>query len=120
MRTMDFIIEYWYIIFAFAALLTVVVVQACHFGNLPTTEQVAAAKEWLLGVVIEAEKELGGGTGALKLRRVYDLFVARFPWLAKVVPFYVFAGWVDEALVVMREMLEQNKAVKRYVGIGEE
>ena len=117
---MEFIIENWYIIVAMAAVCGSIGAAVWHFRKLPTAEQIQSVKEWLLGVVTDAERDLGGGTGALKLRRVYDLFVARFPWLAKVVPFSVFKVWVDEALVVMREMLAQNKAVKSYVGIEEE
>ncbi len=68
--------------------------------------------------VTEAEKDLGGGTGKLKLRQVYDLFVTRFPWLAKIVSFELFSGMVDDALEEMREMLAQNKAVKELVEGG--
>jgi hypothetical protein len=74
-----------------------------------------AIREWLLMAVTEAEKELGDGTGQLKLRYVYDLFVTRFPWAAKVVSFSTFSALVDEALVEMREMLDKNAAVKMYV-----
>ena len=70
---------------------------------------------WLLWAVTEAEKELGGGTGKLKLRQVYDLFVTRFPWLARIVPFDLFSDMVDDALDEMREMLKNNQAVKIHV-----
>ncbi|MFR6482019.1 MAG: hypothetical protein ACLUPD_10785 [Anaerotignum faecicola] len=46
-------------------------------------EQREKVKEWLLLAVTEAEKELGSGTGQLKLRYVYDLFLRRFPAVAK-------------------------------------
>lgn len=72
-------------------------------------------REWLLYAVTEAERELGGGTGKLKLRQVYDLFVTRFPWLAKIVSFETFSGLVDDALDEMREMLKNNNAVKELV-----
>lgn len=70
---------------------------------------------WLLWAVTEAEKDLGGGTGKLKLRQVYDLFVTRFPWLAKLVSFELFSDMVDDALEEMREMLDTNQAVKAFV-----
>ena len=117
---MDFIVNYWFQIVILLALIAFVGVVVWRFLMLPRAEQIEAVKEWLLGVVTDAERDLGGGTGALKLRRVYDLFVARFPWLAKVVPFSVFKVWVDEALVVMHEMLAQNEKVNSYVhGKGE-
>ena len=72
--------------------------------------------EWLKYAVTEAEKQLGEKTGQLKLRQVYDWFVAKFPVLAAVVPFRVFSAWVDAALETMRKRLEDNRNVANYVG----
>ena len=91
---------------------------ACLFVSLakvPGREQLDKVREWLLWAVTEAEKELGDGTGKLKLRQVYDLFVVRFPWMAKAVSFELFSDLVDDALDEMREMLRSNKAVKALV-----
>ena len=63
---------------------------------------------------------LGSGTGQLKLRMVYDMFVQRFPWLARLISFEKFAGLVDEALVEMRNMLAKNAAVRNALGVWEE
>ena len=112
---MEFLANNWYIILAFATLVVVFGIYVARFLKMPTKEQMDAVREWLLMAVTEAEKELGGGTGKLKLRYVYDLFVVRFSWLAKVIPFSTFSELVDEALIEMREMLEQNVAVKVYV-----
>ena len=105
---MDFIMENWPLLVAAAAIVGAAV-------GLPTEKQLAKVKEWLLWAVTEAEKDLGGGTGKLKLRQVYDLFVQRFPWLAKAVSFELFSSLVDEALEEMREMLDNNQAVKAFV-----
>ena len=112
---MDFIFNYWYIILAFVAIGFAGGVAVYRFAKLPTDEQISNVKEWLLGAVTNAEKELGSGTGQLKLRQVYDLFIVRFPWLAKIIPFSTFSEWVDEALEVMRNMLKTNEAVQVYV-----
>lgn len=72
--------------------------------------------EWLKYAVAEAEKALGGGTGQLKLRLVYDWFVKQFPVVSAVVPFRVFSAWVDVALDTMKKWLEDNKNVANYVG----
>lgn len=112
---MQFVIEYWYIIVALAAVVAAAGMAIRHYFGLPSTEQMAKIREWLVWAVTSAEKELGGGTGKLKLRRVYDLFVTRFPWLAKSVSFEVFSLLVDDALEDMREMLENNMAVKAIV-----
>ena len=113
---MDFIINNWYIILALAAILGAAAWYVYRYFNLPSEAQLAKVREWLLWAVTEAEKELGGGTGKLKLRQVYDLFVTRFPWLARIVPFDLFSSMVDDALEDMREMLKTNQAVKAHVG----
>ena len=69
----------------------------------------------MLYAVTVAEKELGGGTGALKLRYVYDWFARTFPWLAKMISFEYFSEMVDDALEQMKKMLESNKAAKEFV-----
>ena len=112
---MEFIINYWYIIVALTAALVVAGVAIYRYFGLPSDAQLAKVREWLLWAVTEAEKELGGGTGKLKLRQVYDLFVTRFPWLARIVPFDLFSDMVDDALDEMREMLKNNQAVKIHV-----
>ena len=64
---------------------------------------------------MQSEKELGGGTGQIKLRYVYDMFVTRFAWLARVISFEAFSMMVDEALERMKKMLESNKAMQMLV-----
>lgn len=112
---MTFMMENWYILITIIAVAVVIGVGIGKFLNLPTGEQIDKCKEWLVYAVTCAEAELGGGTGQLKLRSVYDLFVQRFPAVAKAVSFDTFSAWVDEALEDMREMLEKNRAVKEMV-----
>lgn len=112
---MEFITNNWYIILAVIAILTGGAVALYRFLQLPSAEQLAKVKEWLLFAVTEAEKELGGGTGQIKLRYVYDMFVTKFPWLVKVISFEVFSGLVDEALDNMRELLQKNNAVAALI-----
>lgn len=112
---MEFILENWPIIVAVIAVIAVAAVSVARFVGLPTDAQLSKVREWLLWAVTEAEKDLGGGTGKLKLRQVYDLFVTRFPWLAKLVSFELFSDMVDDALEEMREMLDTNQAVKAFV-----
>lgn len=112
---MKFLIDNWYIILAALAILGTGGIAAYRYFKLPSEAQLKKVREWLLYAVTEAERELGGGTGKLKLRQVYDLFVARFPWLAPVVPFDLFSTMVDDALDEMRAMLAQNKAVQAHV-----
>ena len=117
---MEFIINYWYIIVAAIAALVVAGVAIYRYFGLPSDAQLDKVREWLLWAVTEAEKELGGGTGKLKLRQVYDLFVTRFPWLVRVVSFDLFSDMVDDALEEMRSMLQTNTAVKVLVEGGDD
>ncbi|MBQ2973313.1 MAG: hypothetical protein IJE19_03065 [Clostridia bacterium] len=66
-------------------------------------------KNWLVYAVSLAESELGSGTGQLKLRSVYNMFVLRFPKLSMIITFARFSELVDDALGIMREMLKNDK-----------
>ncbi len=115
---MEWIIDNWFVVLAIAAVICMVAIFAWRFATLPTDDQIAKVKEWLLWAVTQAEIDLGGGTGRLKLRQVYDLFVQRFSWLVKVISFEQFSAMVDEALEQMRDMLATNTAVKKIVDGG--
>ncbi len=85
------------------------------FVKLPKEKKIANIKEWLKYAVVEAERELGSGTGQLKLRMVYDMAVKQFPFIVQLIPFDTFSKWVDEALDWMRGQLAENKAAQSYV-----
>ena len=85
------------------------------FCKLTKDQKVANIKEWLKYAVVEAERELGSGTGQLKLRMVYDMAVKQFPFIIRLIPFNTFSKWVDKALDWMRDQLAENKAIKEYV-----
>lgn len=72
-------------------------------------------KNWLVWAVAEAESMFGSKTGQLKLRYAYELAVERFPVLAKFIPFGVFSKFVDGALDVMRDMVENNKNIAEAI-----
>lgn len=100
------------ILIIFAASLVIATVRFC---NLSSDEQMEKVKEWLLQAVIAAEAAYGGGTGRLKLSTVYDAFCKAFPWLVKLITIDEFNALVDEALVTMRQLLEQNEAIAEIV-----
>ena len=91
-------------------------VAACYFFRLEKEKQIDMAQEWLLLAVIEAEKKLGSNTGQLKLRFVYDLFLSKFTFLAKLISFDQFSMLVDAALMKMNDILQNNMQVQEYVG----
>lgn len=112
---MNWLIDNWYLL---ASLLVVVfagVVIAIRFFNLPTETQMKKVVEWLKYAVTEAEKALKGGTGQLKLAMVYDMFVAKFPWIAKLISFESFSNLVDQALVWLNNQIATNSDIKDYV-----
>jgi len=103
------------VIFGIIILAALCGVSVFHFVKLDKEKKIANIKQWLKLAVVEAEKYLGGGTGQLKLRYVYDLAIKQFPWLVALVTFEVFSEWVDEALEWMKEQIEQNKNINTYV-----
>lgn len=72
-------------------------------------------QEWLVWACGEAEKELGNGTGQIKLRQVYHMFLGQYPIFSKFVPFSIFEDWVSNALKVLKNQMENNKNVKEYI-----
>lgn len=112
---MKWVIDNWSLLVVLACAMVAVFIYVKKFANMPTEEQIKKVKEWLLWAVIQAEKDLGGGTGAIKLRYVYDLFVTTFPDVAKIISFELFSKWVDEVLVQMKHLLETNLDIAYYV-----
>ena len=102
---MDWLINNWYYIVFFIGVI-LICIYGCMTGKV---------KEWLKYAVIEAEKYLGSGTGQLKLRAVYDMFVETYPVFSKILPFSIFSKMVDDALEWMRIQLENNVNIKYYV-----
>lgn len=86
-----------------------------YFMNLSKEKQLEVVREWLLLAVIEAEKALGSGTGQVKLRFVYDLFIDKFKYLSLVISFPQFSMLVDDALETMKDMISNNKQVEGYI-----
>lgn len=105
----------WMVIIGLVALVAAVVLAILAFIKLPTSAQKEKVRKCLLAWVIQAEKELGGGTGKVKLSTVYGTFVTAFPILKNFISFETFSLWVDDALEEMRKLLEQNENLKQIV-----
>ena len=71
--------------------------------------------EFLLQAVIMAERDLGSGTGKIKLSVVYGNFIEKYPIFSKIIPFPVFSAWVDAVLEDMMDILSNNKKARAYV-----
>lgn len=112
---MDYIINNLFIVIVFSVAVIVVVFRIKKFFETPKDNQIKKVREWLLYAVTMAEKEYGSGLGKIKLRYTYDLFLVKFPWLARVITFEMFSELVDKALEEMRSMLEKNERVAELV-----
>ena len=80
---MEFLETNWLSLVIVLIILVAVAYCVYFFIKRPTSEQIKSIKEWLLWAVTEAEKNLGSGTGQLKLRYVYNMFIERFRGLSK-------------------------------------
>lgn len=103
-----FIQEYWYLIIALIAVVSVVSIKAYIWFKTPGEEQKEKIRQWLIYAVAEAEKKLGSGTGQLKLRYVYNMFIAKFPTVALFIDFEDFSQMVDKALEELQELIRTN------------
>jgi len=112
---MKWLVDNWSFLVVVACAIVVVIAYVKKFVALPSEEQLAKVKQWLLYAVVEAEKQYQGGTGALKLRAVYNEFCKVFPSLVPIISFDTFSLLVDDALEYMKHLLETNKDVERYV-----
>lgn len=111
MSVIDFIQEYWFLIVAAVAIISVVSIKAYLWFKKPGNEQLEQVKQWLIYAVAKAEAELGSGTGQLKLRYVYDQFIKKFPAIAIFISFEDFSKMVDAALEELEKMMKENKEI---------
>lgn len=74
-------------------------------------EKIQVVKNWLLYAVAMAERELGSGTGRIKLGQVYEQFLLVFPQLQRVISFDMFAKLVDDVLIQFQELVEENVTI---------
>ena len=96
-------------------LVLVAVVAVIQFVKSDRSTQINKIREWLLFAVIEAEKALGSKTGAAKLSYVYNLFVTKFPVMSSIISFEKFSSLVDEALVKMKEVLDNSEDLQKFI-----
>ena len=106
---MEWLISNFGVIFGIMMLAICVIWGVVKFFKMGRDKQVAQIKEWLIYACTIAEKELGSGTGQLKLRYVYDMFLSKVGWLKYVISFEKFSEMVDEALVTVNQILNKPK-----------
>lgn len=116
----EFLLAHWQTLLGSLIIIITAIVVFIRFNKKSVEEQIKQVKEWLLYAVMAAEKELGSGTGAIKLRFVYDMFVTKFPLLVALIPFTTFSQFVDEALDKFKELLATSPELQLYVNQQEQ
>lgn len=119
MEIITYLADNWAVLVVAVTAIILGAIYIYRFVKLPPEQQLEKVQQWLLWAVVSAEREFGGGTGEIKLRSVYDLFVARFPWLAKLISFECFAEMVDDALAEMEKLLTENEDINAFVTGGD-
>ena len=114
---LTFMYNYWFLVIAGIAVISFLSIKVYVWFKKPTNEQIEQVKEWLIFAVAEAEKKLGSGTGQLKLRYVYNMFIAKFPAIALFIDFEDFSHMVDNALLELECMISSNDNIKNVIGI---
>ncbi len=109
---LKFINDNWFLILAAISIVSVVSVKIYKWFKKPTSEQMRQVQEWLLYAVAKAEEMLGSGTGELKLRYVYDMFLVKFPAIAIFISFDDFSIMVEKALQKFEELIQTNDKIK--------
>ena len=110
MNVIHFIANNWDFVLLIAAALAAVVYFAFK-GNK------SVIMKMLYAPVTEAEKDLGGGTGSLKLAQVVTAIYPKLPGIIKVfVSEKVITGWVEEALAAAKEVWAKNANIANYIG----
>jgi hypothetical protein len=87
-----------------------------HYAlSAPKTKNKEIIMNYLLLMVIEAEKLFQSKTGKIKFAYVYEKYLMRFPIVSKFIPKAIVEIMIEQALVEMRIMIEKNKEVKALI-----
>ena len=108
LEIMEFILENWYLIVTCICAIILGVMKIIEFIGYPTEKKLQEIKNRLLSYVTDAELELGGKTGKLKLAQVYEYFCVAFPYTKKWFTYEQFEDLVDEVLPTMRDILDSQ------------
>ena len=119
MVVLTFIATYWLELLIGCILLGALGTGIYKFSKLPIDKKYSRIRAWLLYIVTQAEKDWGSGTGPIKLSQVYDMFVARYPFIKTFISLETFDKLVDNALDEMRELLEKKEVLIAVTGTKE-
>lgn len=105
---LNFIANYWEVIIVAIIFIGAIIIRLQRMWN-------GNIVDWLVAVCADMERELGSGTGRLKLAGAYEIFIATFPIVSKFISAEFFAILVDEALEILNENIAKNDKIKSYI-----
>lgn len=109
MNVLNFIFTNW----DFILLIVAAVAAVLYFSF---TGNKSVVMKMLYALVTEAERELGGGTGSLKLATVIAKIYPKLPAIIKLfVNDETITKWVEEALEDAKEAWYRNTAIAGYI-----
>lgn len=109
MNVINFILANWDFI-----LLIVAAVAAIVFAIFKGNKSVVM--KMLYAMVTEAEKNMGGGTGSLKLASVIDAIYPKLPAVIKMfITDDMLKKWVEDALKLAKKEWEKNANIAQYI-----
>ena len=109
---MEFIINYWPMIIVAIAMLFIAVITVIDFIKKSPKERMETVKQWAIYACALAQAHLGSGTGQLKMRETYDMFLQRFPSLANIITYETYKETAENALAEFKEMLKTNPNIQ--------
>ncbi len=114
MDVINFVLENWdYILLIVAAVAAVIF--AIFKGNK------SVVMKMLYALVTEAEKNMGGGTGSLKLASVIEAIYPKLPAVIKMfITDAMLEKWVEDALKIAKEAWEKNSNIAQYIAPASE
>ena len=112
---MEFIINYWYLIITALAILVMAILFIVDFAKKSPKEKLESVKQWAIYACALAQAHLGSGTGQLKMRETYNMFLQTFPTLAQVISFDTYKNTAEMALTELKEMLKTNPNIQNAI-----
>lgn len=112
---MEFLINYWPMLIVAAAMLVMAIIFIIDFIQKSPKEKLESIKQWAIYACALAEAHLGSGTGQLKMRETYDMFLQRFPSLATYISYETYKETAEMALVEFKQMLSSNPNIQEMI-----
>lgn len=113
MGVLDFVLKNWDSVLVVLAVVAVVIVLICR-------KEYALLDRIILVLVTEAEKQFGGGTGALKLAAVIDWIYPKIPAIIRIfITEERLVSIIERVLDEAKRKWDANPSLSEYITGGE-